>query len=550
MSVTGGNVDSIAERLAESAVAERLVMLEAESASRLESLRAAEVELQRRKATVEALEDRMEQASRSLAEARDRVVELESRRDRDRAEVSALELDRATLSEELRALARDRDGLNVEIRSLAGDRAALHETIRRLERDLEQRESRIRTIESEQIALGEAIRGHAVDREARESQVRSLERDRAVLIEVIRSHERDHAALDARCRSLDSERASLAESVRTHRRGAQDLDARIRSLERERAALVEGVESERATLARDLETERAARSAEIERLASEVAVHRAWAGLPLWKRIARRFTGRVPGGIPKPVAIDLSPRAVVRSMGDALRAAGIAPESIQKTLMELLSTDRALGRFAARGGRVGTVIDVGASNGMWSNVCMRHFPEARYVLIEAQETHRPALERFVERRPNASIVLKAAGSRLGQIWFDERFPFGGLASERQLDGMHRQLPVTTIDHEVASAGLPGPYLVKMDTHGFELPILEGAAETLKNASLVVIECYALRLRDGSPIFDEVVTRMRELGFGVIDLTEPLWRPLDGCLWQFDLFFRPLSSPEFAACRYE
>jgi FkbM family methyltransferase len=511
LSVTGGNVDSIAERLAESAVAERLVMLEAESASRLESLRAAEVELQRRKATVEALEGRLDQSNRSLAETRDRVVELESLRDRARSEIRAIEQDRATLSDELRALARDRETLNGEIRALVGDRASLHEAIRNRERDLEERETRIRGLEAERTSLAETVRVHQIREEELEARVRVLERDRAVLIEVIRSHERDHAALDARGRSLEAERTALAH---------------------------------------ELEAERADRAAQIERLASEVAVHRAWAGLPLWKRVACRLSGRVPGGTPQPVAIDLSPRAVVRSMGDALRAAGIAPESMQKTLMELLSTDRALGRFAARGGRVGTVIDVGASNGMWSDVCMRHFPEARYALIEAQETHRAALERFVERRPNASIVLKAAGSRLGQIWFDERFPFGGLASERQLDGMHRQLPVTTIDHEVASAGLPGPYLVKMDTHGFELPILEGAAETLKHASLVVIECYALRLRDGSPIFDEVVTRMRELGFGVIDLTEPLWRPLDGCLWQFDLLFRPLSSPEFAACRYE
>lgn len=550
MSATGGNVDSIAERLAESAVAERLVMLEAESASRLESLRAAEVELQRRKATVEALEGRLHQANLSLAETRERVVELESLRDRARSEIRALEQDRATLSDELRALARDRETLNGEIRSLVGDRAALHEAIRNRERDLEERETRIRGLESERSALTEAINGHRADHEEREAQVRVLERDRAVLIEVIRSHERDHAALDARGRSLEAERTSLAETVRVHQLREKQHEARVGALEQERAALVREVEAERTALARDLEAERADRATQIERLASEVAVHRTWAGLPLWKRVARRLTGRVPGGTPQPVAIDLSPRAVVRSMGDALRAAGIAPESMQRTIAELLSTDRALARFAARGGRVGTVIDVGASNGMWSEVCMRHFPESRYALIEAQETHRAALERFVQRRPNASIVLKAAGSRLGQIWFDERFPFGGLASERQLDGMHRQLPVTTIDHEVASAGLPGPYLVKMDTHGFELPILEGAAETLKNASLVVIECYALRLRDGSPIFDEVVTRMRELGFGVIDLTEPLWRPLDGCLWQFDLLFRPLSSPEFAACRYE
>jgi hypothetical protein len=40
--------------------------------------------------------------------------------------------------------------------------------------------------------------------------------------------------------------------------------------------------------------------------------------------------------------------------------------------------------------------------------------------------------------------------------------------------------------------------------------------------------------------------MRERGFGVLDASEPLWRARDGCLWQLDLFFQPLSRTEFAA----
>ena len=35
---------------------------------------------------------------------------------------------------------------------------------------------------------------------------------------------------------------------------------------------------------------------------------------------------------------------------------------------------------------------------------------------------------------------------------------------------------TTIDHEIGAYGLPGPYLIKLDTHGYEAPILCGATE--------------------------------------------------------------------------
>lgn len=44
---------------------------------------------------------------------------------------------------------------------------------------------------------------------------------------------------------------------------------------------------------------------------------------------------------------------------------------------------------------VETVIDVGASNGCWSERMMRHFPDAEYLLVEAQAAeHGAALKRF------------------------------------------------------------------------------------------------------------------------------------------------------------
>lgn len=41
------------------------------------------------------------------------------------------------------------------------------------------------------------------------------------------------------------------------------------------------------------------------------------------------------------------------------------------------------------------------------------------------------------------------------------------------------VPATTIDLEVAERGLQAPFVIKLDTHGFELPILNGARGTLR-----------------------------------------------------------------------
>jgi Methyltransferase FkbM domain len=127
--------------------------------------------------------------------------------------------------------------------------------------------------------------------------------------------------------------------------------------------------------------------------------------------------------------------------------------------------------------------------------------------------------------------------------------FRGAAAKIPLEGARKIVRQTTIDHEIGARGLPGPYLIKLDTHGYELPILRGAKETLRKANLVVIETYNFRIYEGCLLFHEMVAYMRELGFGVIDMSEPLWRKLDLAFWQIDLFFVRLDRPEFQSKAY-
>jgi FkbM family methyltransferase len=219
--------------------------------------------------------------------------------------------------------------------------------------------------------------------------------------------------------------------------------------------------------------------------------------------------------------------------------------TLRRALSDPVSTEAALKRAAGRGCAIATVVDVGASNGMWSRSCRRFWPDAEYLLIEAQKAHEPALQAYCASHPNARYVLAAAGDERGEIYFNDAELFGGVALKAPSSEARSVVPQTTIDHEVRRLGLPGPYLLKLDTHGYELPILKGAAETLRDTRLAMIEVYIFRLRDGSPLFHELVAAMRELGFGVIDMAEPLWRDKDRALWQLDLVFAPLAAPEFA-----
>jgi len=192
-----------------------------------------------------------------------------------------------------------------------------------------------------------------------------------------------------------------------------------------------------------------------------------------------------------------------------------------------------------------TVIDIGASNGSWSDALMRHFPDCEYLLVEAQPVHEPALREYCARHVNAQFVLAAAGEREGRIYFDASEPLSGQASNTPFSRNNIQVPVITVDGEVKARRLEGPYLLKFDTHGFEVPILRGAADTLARTEVIIMECYNFKIAPESLTFHEMCRHMQERGFRCIDLVDPMHRPHDDSLWQMDLVFVRDDRPEFS-----
>jgi FkbM family methyltransferase len=230
----------------------------------------------------------------------------------------------------------------------------------------------------------------------------------------------------------------------------------------------------------------------------------------------------------------------------ALRRAGwqLHPVAAGPATME-----EGLAAFAERI-EVATVVDVGASNGSWTEVARRYWPDAHYLLLEAQRApHEAALAELRRRVPRLDYVIAAAGDRAGTIHFDASDPFGGAAS-RSGGGGRIEVPMTTVDAEVERRSLPGPYAIKLDTHGFEVPILDGARRTLASASLLVVEVYNFRIAEGALRFPDMCRHLEGLGFRPIAMVDLMYRKKDGVLWQCDCFFARADRAEFRSDEYE
>lgn len=182
---------------------------------------------------------------------------------------------------------------------------------------------------------------------------------------------------------------------------------------------------------------------------------------------------------------------------------------------------------------------------------MKYYPSARYLLVEAQRaTHEAMLRQFQARHKNVVCEMCAAGNKTCDINFDAGDPFGGQASPSPYAKDNVVVPMETVDGLVRKHSLKGPFLLKLDTHGFEVPIFEGAVDTLANCAMLIVEAYNFTLCPGCLRFHELCTYLEGRGFRCVDMFDIMVRPKDQAFWQMDMVFLPASAAEFRVAEFQ
>ena len=81
----------------------------------------------------------------------------------------------------------------------------------------------------------------------------------------------------------------------------------------------------------------------------------------------------------------------------------------------MINLESALVRAVSRGLKVNTVIDVGASDGRWTLIARKFFPDAQFLLIEPNQNHESSLQTLCSEFPNIDYLIAAAGDVSGEI---------------------------------------------------------------------------------------------------------------------------------------
>jgi FkbM family methyltransferase len=171
------------------------------------------------------------------------------------------------------------------------------------------------------------------------------------------------------------------------------------------------------------------------------------------------------------------------------------------------------------GGEIRCVFDVGAHVGQSAALFSDRFPAACIHSFEPDPVSFQALSELAADYPRVTPVHAAAGDRAGHLpFFVNVFsqtnsllaprPDAGrfLADAAGLDVRQRiSVPVLTLDRYCEQQRIDRIDLLKLDTQGFELRVLDGAAGLLarEGVPLIYLEVGFVPLYEQQPLFPEV-----------------------------------------------
>lgn len=189
-----------------------------------------------------------------------------------------------------------------------------------------------------------------------------------------------------------------------------------------------------------------------------------------------------------------------------------------------------------------SIFDVGANKGGWTASTLEYFPNANYVLFEPQQNLANDINNRFLNKPNVQCFAVGVGNEKATLQFtihdrDDSCNFRMTKEEAQAKGFQQmEVPVIAIDEFINEQNLPKPDILKIDAEGIDLQVLEGAQETIKNHTEVVLIEVAVM----NPSFDnsalKVMNQMDALGFKLFDITD-LNRPLTKkILWLSEFVF--------------
>lgn len=199
-----------------------------------------------------------------------------------------------------------------------------------------------------------------------------------------------------------------------------------------------------------------------------------------------------------------------------------------------------LARHAVR-----TVIDVGANQGQFGNRLRMLGWEGPILSIEPLPSAFRLLEAVARQSPPWEVVQVAAGQSPGvaNINVSRNSVSSSLLRPAKmhleaapLSTTMQSIAVTVepLDAVVERSHAVGPFLIKIDTQGYELEVLRGAPGAIASAEMLQLEVSLTPLYEGQPDWLELLQFVAQIGFRPISFEPAFVHPTTQEVLQVDV----------------
>lgn len=170
-----------------------------------------------------------------------------------------------------------------------------------------------------------------------------------------------------------------------------------------------------------------------------------------------------------------------------------------------------------------TIIDAGANSGQFSKAASYFFPEAKLDSFEPLPDMYPIIEKKFRNNPNITTHNVALGNENGTIKFNKN-KYGHISSIMEISEENIHYPKQQNDLDQINVGIKRlddifppqtiqrPALLKLDVQGYEMEVLKGGDETMKQIDYIVIEANMEQLYKGQASFTEMNKFLNGNGF--------------------------------------
>lgn len=189
------------------------------------------------------------------------------------------------------------------------------------------------------------------------------------------------------------------------------------------------------------------------------------------------------------------------------------------------------------------VIDIGAYEGHWTLDVLEVFPQAKILMVEAQNQKEAILQKLVKNYSNTDYAIALLSSELGseKLFYECETASHVVKHASNGDIIHKILS-ETLDNLVEQKDFPFPDFLKLDVQGHEMEVLKGADKSLMHAEICLLEITLIEMGGEMPLLAEMISFMDKKNFQAYDISQFMRRPFDKALYQVDMFFVKKDSP--------